>query len=80
MSPMIGYISDVLHQEFDVPADLLTPETAFEALSIDSLVLLELAVIVERQLGVVIEEGELTEEQTLAEAAALLSAKGAVLR
>jgi acyl carrier protein len=80
MSPMIGYISDVLHKEFDVPADLLTPDTAFEALSIDSLVLLELAVIVERQLGVVIEEGELTEEQTLAEAAALLSAKGAVLR
>jgi acyl carrier protein len=80
MSPIIGYITDVLREEFDVPAELLTPDTPFEEMSIDSLVLLELAVIVERQLGVVVEEGELTEEQTLGEAAALLEAKGAVLR
>ncbi|GIF08513.1 phosphopantetheine-binding protein [Actinoplanes siamensis] len=61
--------------ELDVPTADVTPETTFEAMEIDSLLLEELALRLQRSFGIEIEIGELVPEQTVAEAAAVIAAK-----
>ncbi|MDH2391188.1 acyl carrier protein [Streptomyces sp. HNM0663] len=62
--------------ELDVPTADVTPDTTFEAMEIDSLLLEELALRLQKSFGIEIEMGELVPEQTVAEAAAVLMAKG----
>ncbi|KOU25971.1 hypothetical protein ADK52_09985 [Streptomyces sp. WM6372] len=62
--------------ELDVPTADVTPDTTFEAMEIDSLLLEELALRLQKTFGVEIEMGELVPEQTVAEAAAVIAAKG----
>ncbi|MET9882659.1 acyl carrier protein [Streptomyces sp. NPDC006430] len=62
--------------ELDVSTENVTPDTTFEAMEIDSLLLEELALRLQKSFGVEIEMGELVPEQTVAEAAAVLAAKG----
>jgi acyl carrier protein len=62
--------------ELNVPTADVTPDTAFEAMEIDSLLLVELSLRLQKSFGIEIEIGELVPEQTVAEAAAVLSAKG----
>ncbi|MCC0095961.1 MULTISPECIES: acyl carrier protein [Streptomyces] len=62
--------------ELDVQTADVTPDTTFEAMEIDSLLLEELALRLQKTFGVEIEMGELVPEQTVAEAAAVISAKG----
>lgn len=66
----------VVLTELDVPTADVTPDTTFEAMEIDSLLLEELALRLQKSFGVQIETGELVPEQTVAEAAAVLAAKG----
>ncbi|MFE3582842.1 acyl carrier protein [Streptomyces vinaceus] len=61
--------------ELDVPTADVTPDTTFEAMEIDSLLLEELALRLQKTFGVEIEMGELVPEQTVAEAAAVISSK-----
>ncbi|MFI6146100.1 acyl carrier protein [Streptomyces sp. NPDC051109] len=62
--------------ELDVSTADVTPDTTFEAMEIDSLLLEELALRLQKTFGVEIEMGELVPEQTVAEAAAVIAAKG----
>ncbi|MFE2143769.1 MULTISPECIES: acyl carrier protein [unclassified Streptomyces] len=62
--------------ELDVPTADVTPDTTFEAMEIDSLLLEELALRLQKTFGVEIEMGELVPEQTVAEAAAVIASKG----
>ncbi|MFF4098238.1 phosphopantetheine-binding protein [Streptomyces sp. NPDC001903] len=62
--------------ELDVQTADVTPDTTFEAMEIDSLLLEELALRLQKTFGVEIEMGELVPEQTVAEAAAVIAAKG----
>jgi acyl carrier protein len=72
----VGVIRGLLIDTFGVfGTDGIGVDTTFESLDIDSLVLVELAVLLERRFGVQVPEGELTAEQTIAEAAALVDAK-----
>ncbi|GHE31378.1 MULTISPECIES: acyl carrier protein [Streptomyces] len=61
--------------ELDVPTADVTPDTTFEAMEIDSLLLEELALRLQKTFGVEIEMGELVPEQTVAEAAAVIASK-----
>ncbi|MFE0251237.1 phosphopantetheine-binding protein [Streptomyces sp. NPDC059010] len=62
--------------ELNVPTDGITPDMTFEAMEIDSLLLEELALRLQKSFGIEIETGELVPEQTVAEAAAVLMTKG----
>lgn len=53
----------------------LSPQTRFEDLEFDSLVMLELAVALELRLGIPVTDEELLSVESIGEAAELLSAK-----
>jgi acyl carrier protein len=73
MHSMTDSIIEILVGRLEIRAERpLTPETTFASLDIDSLVLVELAVIIEGQFGTRVPEGALTARQTIAEAAAVL--------
>lgn len=69
-------ITKILLENFKI-SDAIGPTTTFGDLSIDSLVIVELALALDLEFGTALEHGELTESMTVADAAALLVAKGA---
>ncbi|MEU3794763.1 acyl carrier protein [Streptomyces fructofermentans] len=69
-------VLDVLRTHFDIPADT-APDTDFQNLGLDSLVLIELGVILTQQYGVDVAGGELAAAGNAAKAAELVSAKAA---
>jgi len=73
-SPITARILTIL-TELDVPTAGVTPETTFEAMEIDSLLLEELALRLQKSFGIEIEIGEIVPEQTVAEAAVVVAAK-----
>jgi acyl carrier protein len=68
-------IIDLLITEHGAPADI-TADTAFEALELDSLVLLEIAVVLSQRYDVVVADDELQEAGSVAGSIELLRAKG----
>ncbi|SEG19721.1 acyl carrier protein [Nonomuraea solani] len=69
-------LHEVLVTKFNVSSDDLQPETTFEALDLDSLAIVEVAVSLQERLGVPIEEEEFaTPETTLRQAADQVDAK-----
>ncbi|MFC4032356.1 phosphopantetheine-binding protein [Streptomyces polygonati] len=72
----VDVIRELLMKTFDVfGTEEIDLGATFESLDVDSLVLVELAVVLERRFGVRVPEGELSAEQTIGEAAALVDAK-----
>lgn len=69
-------ITKVLRENFKI-AEEIGPTTTFGDLSIDSLVIVELALILDAEFGTALEDGELTTSMTVADAAGLLVARGA---
>ncbi|MFC8221484.1 acyl carrier protein [Streptomyces sp. NPDC057362] len=73
-------VATLLSDQFKVRPDLIEPSVTLGKLSFDSLVLIELGLVLDKEFGVEIADGELTEHQTFKDLVDLLSAKGAVLR
>ncbi|MFE0132904.1 acyl carrier protein [Streptomyces sp. NPDC059037] len=65
----------VLTEKFGLPEDEVLSGTSFEELEIDSLILVELALILRKEIGIVLEEGELKSSFTLDDAVAAIEAK-----
>lgn len=74
-SAIVGRIVVAL-TELNVATEEVTPDTTFDAMEIDSLLLEELALRLQKVFGIEIETGELVPEQTVGEAAAVLAARG----
>ncbi|MBV2156639.1 acyl carrier protein [Kitasatospora sp. SUK 42] len=72
-------IAEVLSAQFKVERAAIEPDVTFAALRFDSLVLIELGLILDTEFGVEIDDGELTNEMTISDAAELVAAKGASL-
>jgi acyl carrier protein len=70
-------IIDILTGKFEIPAEEVSRGTVFEDLAVDSLALLEMSLILEKRLGVSIEEGVLTAQQSIDEAARVVESLGA---
>ncbi|MFD8542281.1 acyl carrier protein [Streptomyces sp. NPDC059649] len=70
-SPTYAVICTALHETFGIDTDELRPDATFEELDVDSLALLEFALVMGERLGVT-RETELRPGMTLAEAAALV--------
>jgi acyl carrier protein len=69
-------ITKILLDDFKVQQEDISPDTAFGDLGFDSLVIVELALVLDTEFGVELEDGELTDTMTVADAAQLLVAKG----
>jgi acyl carrier protein len=74
MATTASHLIDILSHKLDLGDDI-TPTTPFAELDMDSLVLVELAVILSRTYGVPVDESELAEAGTVDEVVALLAMK-----
>lgn len=63
----------VMAENLQMAAAGITPATVFDDLEFDSLVLVELAVILQREFGVEVSDDELAESKTVGNAAALVN-------
>jgi acyl carrier protein len=70
-------VSALLSGQFKVRPEAMEPGVTLGKLSFDSLVLIELGLVLDKEFGVRIDDGELTEEHTLDDVVDLLVAKGA---
>ncbi|MEG3631323.1 acyl carrier protein [Streptomyces poriticola] len=77
VQPAAERISALLSGHFRVKPEAITPGVTLGALSFDSLVLIELGLVLDKEFDVRIEDGELAEEQTIDDVVELLAAKGA---
>ncbi|WP_149183554.1 phosphopantetheine-binding protein [Streptomyces sp. TRM49041] len=73
-------VSALLSDQFKVKADTIQPDVTLGKLSFDSLVLIELGLVLDKEFGVEIDDGELTEHHTIEGLVELLAAKGAAVR
>ncbi|MCX4903239.1 acyl carrier protein [Streptomyces sp. NBC_00878] len=66
---MNGYdtLKKIMIEDLKVSPDLVSPEASLEDVEFDSLTLVELTVILERDLGVDIQDHELSDAATLAD-------------
>lgn len=74
----VDYLTALLNRTYKVSAEI-DPAKSFEELEVDSLLLAELGAQLEEDLGIEIEEENLTGDTTVGELAALLETRGAVI-
>ncbi|MER5257136.1 MULTISPECIES: phosphopantetheine-binding protein [unclassified Streptomyces] len=75
MSSVDTAVHSVLTAKFEVPQDLIRPEATLESLDLDSLALAELALALQEELAVEVQEHEATKSTTIAGLTAALAAK-----
>ncbi|GHD53304.1 acyl carrier protein [Streptomyces longwoodensis] len=68
-------VSALISEKFGLDEAELASGATFDELEIDSLILVELSLILRKDLGIVLEEGELKSSFTLDEAVAVIRAK-----
>jgi len=73
LDEMTNLLIELVAEKLEVPAGSLALETAFEDLDLDSLVLLELSVLIESRLGVRLSDLAMAEAGTIAGTAHLLA-------
>ncbi|WP_431930467.1 acyl carrier protein [Micromonospora sp. RP3T] len=71
-------IIDVLATQLKLAPDGIEPDMTFESLDIDSLVIVELGLLLDGVFDIAIDDGELTNEMTIRDAARLVETKQAV--
>jgi acyl carrier protein len=69
-------LRQILTSYFGVEADEVRPEATFAELDLDSLAIVEFALVAEKEFGVLIAEDEVSPHATVTDALALLGAKG----
>ena len=72
---LLQTFTDLLVEDFDVPAEEVTPEATFEALGLDSLDVVDLTLAVEESTGIKLEDDELEDVRTVADAVNAADAK-----
>ncbi|MEW9517746.1 phosphopantetheine-binding protein [Streptomyces tubercidicus] len=66
----------MMSEKFGLPESELRSGATFEELDIDSLILVELGLLLRKKMGVVLAEGELKPTHTMDDAAAVVESKG----
>ncbi|GAB1688978.1 acyl carrier protein [Krasilnikovia sp. M28-CT-15] len=69
----------LLDERFGVPAADITDEATFEELALDSLILVEFALVVRKEFGIALDSWELEPSFTVKDAAELVDAKAALV-
>lgn len=78
MPAVADRITDLLIGGLKVPADAITADATFESLGIDSLILVELTLMLSDTFGVPIADGELLPEMTIGTVAKLVTERSPV--
>lgn len=73
-------LTTLLAANFGMDVSELDPDATFAELKVDSVALVELAVVCEEDFGVKVRDDELTPQHTIATVAQLLTSKGAPVR
>ena len=72
---LLQTFTDILVEDFDIPAEEVAPEVTFEALGLDSLDVVDLTLAVEESTGIKLEDEELEDVRTVADAVHAADAK-----
>jgi acyl carrier protein len=72
MSTVQERFYSLLNAKIGVEVESLTEDTTLESLDLDSLLVIEVTVAVEKEFGVVLDETELTSERTIGEVLATI--------
>ncbi|MEX0868606.1 MAG: acyl carrier protein [Nitriliruptoraceae bacterium] len=65
---LLAVFTEMLTEDFGVPAEDVSPEATFEALGLDSLDVVELTLVLEEKTGVKLEDEELEDVRTVQDA------------
>lgn len=76
MTAIEDRVTKILVEDFKVLPGTIGRDRTFADLGFDSLVIVELALVIDNEFGVTMEDGELTDAMTVADVAELLVAKG----
>ncbi|HEY3259075.1 MAG TPA: acyl carrier protein [Pseudonocardiaceae bacterium] len=71
-------ITRILLDDFKVRVDPIGPDSTFADLGFDSLVIVELTLVLDNEFGIALEDGELSDMMTIAEAAEVVATKSPV--
>jgi acyl carrier protein len=72
MNTVYSRLVEMIITGFGIPEQQISPDATFDDLEFDSLALVELALTVQEEFGVTIEDGALVSSDTLARAAELI--------
>ncbi|MBV2155124.1 acyl carrier protein [Kitasatospora sp. SUK 42] len=75
-STIADHIATIMAEKFEIPAGDIDITASFETMELDSLDLVELAVILTRQYGIALEDHEIVEAGSIEKTVALLRDKG----
>ena len=76
MDDIADVIVKIMIEKLEIPADKISFTAEYESLELDSLALVQLAVLLEKQYGVSVEDWEIAAEKTIANTVRLLHDKG----
>jgi acyl carrier protein len=80
MSPtVLQRLSGILVSYFGVEEHEVTPDATFASLDLDSLAIVEFALVAEKEFGIVLTEDEVSPRARVGDAVTLLTAKGAAV-
>ena len=65
---LLTTFTEILVEDFDIPAEEIAPDVTFEALGLDSLDVVDLTLAVEERTGVKLEDEELEDVRTVGDA------------
>jgi acyl carrier protein len=72
MTATYDRLADILINQFEVRPDELRPDITFEELELDSLFLVELGLVIKRELDVELNEDEVTPRSTVSDVVTLI--------
>jgi len=72
---LLNTFTEILVEDFDIPAEEITADATFEALGLDSLDVVDLTLAVEERTGVKLEDEELEDVRTVGDAVTKADAK-----
>lgn len=75
MTDAYDQLADILINQFEVRPDEIRPDMTFGELDLDSLFLVELGLVVKRDLGVKLSEDDATPRSTIADVAELIDSQ-----
>ncbi len=75
---LLNTFTEILVEDFDIPADEVTADATFEALGLDSLDVVDLTLAVEEKTGIKLEDSELENIRTVGQAVDAADAKSKV--
>ena len=74
---LLNTLTSILVEDFDIPADEISPEVTFEELGLDSLDVVDLTLAIEERTGIKLEDEELEDVRTVGQAVDKADAKQA---